>query len=153
MSDFKYDEGDGLVNDLANRGVRVLTRRVHKNAGNQYFVYEFESADEYWIHEDNLIDMTINEEATAKLHAAAEALAESKEAPAGQDPVNHPSHYTQFPVEVIELTRHLDFCSGNVVKYVCRASFKGKELEDLKKARWYLEDRIKQLESETVGAT
>lgn len=65
------------------------------------------------------------------------------------DPVNHPSHYTQYPVEVIELTRHMSFTRGNAVKYVARAGFKGgpeKELEDLKKAKWYLDDDIKQLE-------
>jgi hypothetical protein len=65
------------------------------------------------------------------------------------DPVNHPSHYTQYPVEVIELTRHMTFTRGNSVKYIARAGFKGgpeKELEDLKKARWYIDDDIKQLE-------
>lgn len=73
------------------------------------------------------------------------------------DPVNHPSHYTQYPVEVIELTRHMSFTRGNAVKYIARAGFKGgqdkspvdlkkKELEDLKKARWYVDDDIKQLE-------
>ena len=65
------------------------------------------------------------------------------------DAVNHPSHYTQYPVEVIELTRHMTFTRGNTVKYVARAGYKGgpeKELEDLKKARWYLDDDIAQLE-------
>lgn len=65
------------------------------------------------------------------------------------DAVNHPSHYTQYPVEVIELTRHMSFDRGNAVKYIARAGYKGgpeKELEDLKKARWYIEDDIKQVE-------
>jgi hypothetical protein len=65
------------------------------------------------------------------------------------DAVNHPSHYTQYPVEVIELTRHMTFTRGNSVKYIARAGYKGgpeKELEDLKKAKWYLEDDIKELE-------
>lgn len=65
------------------------------------------------------------------------------------DSVNHPSHYTQYPVEVIELTRHMSFDRGNAVKYIARAGFKGgpeKELEDLKKARWYIDDDIKQVE-------
>lgn len=59
------------------------------------------------------------------------------------DAVNHPSHYTQYPVEVIELTRHMTFNRGNAVKYVARAGFKGgpeKELEDIDKAIWYLND-------------
>lgn len=58
------------------------------------------------------------------------------------DPVSHPSHYTQYPVEVIELTRHMTFADGNVVKYVARSPFKGNRLQDLKKARWYLDDAI-----------
>lgn len=58
--------------------------------------------------------------------------------------VDHPSHYTQFPVEVIEITERLNFCLGNVVKYVCRADFKGRPLEDLKKAAWYLQREIDQ---------
>ena len=61
------------------------------------------------------------------------------------DPVNHPSHYTQYPVEVIELTRHMNFGRGNAVKYIARAGFKGgpeKELQDLEKAAWYIADEI-----------
>lgn len=52
--------------------------------------------------------------------------------------------------EVIDLTEHLSFCAGNVVKYVCRAGKKDsdKHVEDLKKARWYLDreiERVKRL--------
>lgn len=56
---------------------------------------------------------------------------------ANHDPVNHPKHYTQYPVEVIELTEHMGFCLGNAVKYLLRWRFKN-GLEDLKKAQWYL---------------
>lgn len=52
--------------------------------------------------------------------------------------VNHPSHYCQFRHEVIELAELLNFNNGNVVKYVCRAPYKGNAQEDLKKAIWYL---------------
>jgi hypothetical protein len=52
--------------------------------------------------------------------------------------VDHPKHYTMFRHEVIELTSRLNFCDGNFVKYICRAPFKGREIEDLEKARWYL---------------
>jgi hypothetical protein len=64
------------------------------------------------------------------------------------DNVNSPSHYTRFPVEVIELTRHLSFTRGNAVKYIARAGHKdaAKEIEDLKKAIWYIQDDITQLE-------
>lgn len=66
------------------------------------------------------------------------------------DAVHHPSHYTQFPVEVIEITEQLDFCRGNAVKYLCRAGLKSKdtELEDLRKAQWYVERAIEKLKRE-----
>lgn len=61
-----------------------------------------------------------------------------------QDPVNHPSHYTTGGVETIDLieAKKLNFNLGNVVKYVTRADHKGKRLEDLKKAKWYLDREI-----------
>ena len=64
------------------------------------------------------------------------------------DPVNSPSHYTWGPVEVIEITERLGFCLGNVIKYVLRADHKGKPVEDLKKARWYLDREISRREWE-----
>lgn len=64
------------------------------------------------------------------------------------DPVNHPPHYTQHPsgVECIDITEHMNFCRGNAVKYIWRAGEKGSEIEDLKKARWYLDREIARIE-------
>ena len=64
------------------------------------------------------------------------------------DPVNHPAHYKSHPsgIEVIEITEHMNFTLGNVVKYVLRSEHKGNQLEDLKKARWYLHREITRLE-------
>lgn len=66
------------------------------------------------------------------------------------DPVNHPSHYTNHPsgVECIQITRHMGFNIGNVVKYLWRAGLKDSAptLQDLKKAAWYLNDEIKKME-------
>jgi hypothetical protein len=45
----------------------------------------------------------------------------------------------------------MGFALGNVIKYVMRAPFKGHELEDLRKARWYLDDEIKRQESEALA--
>lgn len=53
------------------------------------------------------------------------------------DPVKTPSHYTVYPVEPIAITRHLNFCLGNAVKYVLRAPYKG-GMEDCDKAIQYL---------------
>ena len=62
--------------------------------------------------------------------------------------VNHPPHYNAGKIEVIDaiVDWGLDFIEGNVVKYITRAKHKGDELDDLKKARWYLDYLIKQLE-------
>lgn len=63
------------------------------------------------------------------------------------DNVSHPPYYANGwtnSAEVIDLTEHLSFCAGNVVKYVCRAGRKNpdKHVEDLEKARWYLDREI-----------
>jgi len=64
------------------------------------------------------------------------------------DNITHPSHYTYGKIECIDfiMDKRLDFCLGNVVKYIVRAGHKGNELEDLKKARQYLDFEIKALE-------
>ena len=64
------------------------------------------------------------------------------------DPVNHPSHYTDGKIEVIDFIFDKgfgkDFCLGNAIKYISRAGKKDpeKEIEDLRKAVWYLEHYI-----------
>ncbi|MFI2909438.1 DUF3310 domain-containing protein [Streptomyces sp. PDY-4] len=67
------------------------------------------------------------------------------------DAVNHPSHYTWLPngIEVIDLTEHLSFNRGNAVKYIARAGRKNSatELEDLRKARWYIDREISRMEN------
>jgi len=75
------------------------------------------------------------------------------------DMVNHPKHYTSHPsgVECIEITRHYCFSIGNAIKYLWRAGLKAeqgmqdkqKEIQDLEKAIWYINDRIKQLKGES----
>lgn len=75
------------------------------------------------------------------------------------DMVNHPSHYTWLKekcgIEVIDVTRWLDFNIGNAVKYLLRAGHKtekgltnkDKAIQDLEKAIWYITDKINQLKS------
>lgn len=60
------------------------------------------------------------------------------------DAVDHPAHYQGNGLEVIDVIEAfgLGFRLGNVVKYVLRAEKKDATLEDLKKARWYLEREI-----------
>lgn len=63
------------------------------------------------------------------------------------DPVNHPRHYTKHPsgVECIQITEHMTFNLGNAVKYIWRADLKGKQVEDLKKAVWYINREIERI--------
>lgn len=67
------------------------------------------------------------------------------------DPVNRPSHYTEGrkfeTIEVIE-DWDLGFCLGNAVKYISRAGRKSNQIEDLKKAVWYVERQIEALKAE-----
>jgi hypothetical protein len=65
------------------------------------------------------------------------------------DPVNSPPHYNSHPsgVECIQITEHMGFCLGNAIKYLWRADEKGKAVEDLKKARWYIDREIAKRES------
>lgn len=67
-----------------------------------------------------------------------------------KEAVNHPQHYgcenNQYEaIKVIEAW-DLDFCLGNTVKYISRAGKKDNIVQDLKKAKWYLERKIAQLE-------
>lgn len=77
--------------------------------------------------------------------------------------VEHPAHYTWLKelcdIEVIDITRHMNFNLGNVIKYVLRSGHKSeqgmsdkqKQIEDLKKARFYIDDEIRRLENNKEG--
>lgn len=72
-----------------------------------------------------------------------------------KDSVNHPSHYNSHPsgIECISIAQHYNFCIGNAIKYLWRAGLKSdeklskkeKQIEDLKKAIWYIKQEIKLL--------
>jgi len=68
------------------------------------------------------------------------------------DNINHPAHYTGFSngAEVIDITENLNFNRGNAIKYLARAGAKdpAKELEDLRKAEWYVKREIQRIEGQ-----
>ena len=70
-----------------------------------------------------------------------------------EERVNHPAHYLQGNRETIEVIKDVTnegfepYCVGNIVKYVCRYKHKN-GVEDLKKAKWYLERLITEVENE-----
>jgi hypothetical protein len=69
------------------------------------------------------------------------------------DPVNHPAHYTSHPakIECIQITEHMTFCLGNAVKYIWRAGLKSDDaVQDLEKARFYIDREIKRLKGEAA---
>ena len=72
---------------------------------------------------------------------------EVKVTPKKEDVINHPSHYTRGNIEVIDFIedQQLPYHLGNVIKYIARAGHKGDKLEDLKKARWYLDRYINEV--------
>lgn len=72
------------------------------------------------------------------------------------DPVEHPQHYTKFKVECIDIMEMIfgiktvmSFCLCNAFKYLFRCFHKKNTLEDIKKARWYLDKYIQLHEKET----
>ena len=73
----------------------------------------------------------------------------SKQFANANDPVNHPSHYTQGKIECIDfiMDKKLNFCRGNAIKYMVRAGIKdkSKEVEDLQKAIFYLNREIENI--------
>ena len=70
--------------------------------------------------------------------------------------VNSPAHYNSGKIEVIDFIedQQLGFCLGNAIKYISRAGKKdkSKEVEDLKKALWYINRRIKELDKTEIVA-
>lgn len=71
------------------------------------------------------------------------------------DPVNHPKHYTSHPsgVECITVTEHMGFNLGNAVTYIWRCDLKNDEIEDLKKAAWYIQREITKREQARINKT
>ena len=65
------------------------------------------------------------------------------------DPVNNPTHYTIGGIETIDFieAKKLGYNLGNVVKYITRADHKSNKLQDLRKAQWYLEREIFNVEN------
>lgn len=77
------------------------------------------------------------------------------------DPVNHPEHYTSSEakceccgkhIECIDITQHMNFCTGNAVKYIWRAEKKGNFAQDIRKAIWYLQKELDREVPETREA-
>ena len=77
-----------------------------------------------------------------------EAIKEWVDVKEENDVVNKPKHYTEHPsgIECIQVTEHMGFNLGNAVKYIWRCDLKRDAIEDLKKAKWYIEREISKRE-------
>lgn len=71
------------------------------------------------------------------------------------DMVNHPPHYKAHPsgVECIEIVEWFPFNIGNAIKYLWRHDEKGNPIEDLRKAKWYIDREITSLSNMEERAT
>ena len=90
---------------------------------------------------------TIYDRMSQKVYKSHESFSEP-------DMVNHPNHYTVGGVETLDVieaklsqSEFQGYCLGNILKYLMRAGYKGKQLEDLKKAQFYLNRMIDSYES------
>lgn len=65
--------------------------------------------------------------------------------------VDHPEHYNSHPsgIECIDVVEHMSFNVGNAMKYLWREGLKDNSIEDLRKAKWYIEREISKREKET----
>ena len=70
------------------------------------------------------------------------------------DSINHPKHYNinwagEQAIETYDYINSwkMGYAEGNIIKYVSRHKYKGKALQDLKKARWYLDKMIEEVEA------
>jgi len=112
--------------------------------------WETRGHDSAYCPQHRLVPLSeLSAEQVLKAKQVLDGMARVKEWGNEQDMVNHPKHYNAGKFEVIDVIDDwkLNFARGCVVKYVARAQHKGTELEDLKKAAWYLNYEIEQLES------
>ena len=89
-----------------------------------------------WVKRDLYI-----KEASMPLNEAIKEWVDCKEE---DDVVNKPKHYTEHPsgIECIQVTEHMGFNLGNAIKYIWRCDLKKDAIEDLKKAKWYIDREI-----------
>ena len=81
-----------------------------------------------------------------------EAIKEWVDCKEEEDVVNRPPHYTEHPsgIECIQITEHMGFNLGNAIKYIWRCDLKKDAIEDLKKAKWYIDREISKREKHHI---
>lgn len=109
--------------------------------------------DDWRLEEDGLYHVLPHDELVARSYAVLDDHFGPLSLVSGpnEDVINQPSHYTSHPsgIECIQVTEHMNFNRGNAVKYIWRADDKGDPIENLQKARWYVDREISRLENRT----
>lgn len=140
-------DNNGVFNeDYVRNGTKGVIESIDKDI-NRYCI----KIDDYFIKSQYCKRQYTSYNSDLKL--VTETIPESKAEPGFvfkmEDVVNRPSHYTQGKIEVIDFIedQQLLFHESQVIKYVSRARYKGNELQDLKKAKFYLDRKIQKLEN------
>jgi hypothetical protein len=86
----------------------------------------------------------IHKDASKPLSEAVKEWVDLDHSEWANDSVHKPKHYTEHPsgIECIEVTEHMGFNLGNAIKYIWRCDLKKDAIEDLKKAKWYIDREI-----------
>lgn len=87
-------------------------------------------------------------EAAKPLSEAVKEWVDSDHSDWANDSIHKPKHYTEHPsgIECIQVTEHMGFNLGNAIKYIWRCDLKLDAIEDLKKAKWYIDREISKRE-------
>ena len=87
-------------------------------------------------------------DAAKPLSEAVKEWVDSDHSEWANDSIHKPKHYTEHPsgIECIQVTEHMGFNLGNAIKYIWRCDLKKDAIEDLKKAKWYIEREINKRE-------
>jgi hypothetical protein len=152
----------GLKNhELIERLKKELAEKEVQIAELEETVYRLENEARYWAGEAETLNVEVEkylEERDALLQTVERAV-DADPQPPHHDPVSHPAHYTAGKVECIDaiesatvgLTGGLAYNTGAAIKYLWRWSRKG-GAEDLRKARWYVDRLIAEVETQCFGS-
>lgn len=130
--------GTGVSKELTCEGCGVTFVHKKEKAQGRWPKYCPECLPKYSkVPKKKEVDVTL-------ANMIAKTLGEPEVKVVEEDVINHPSYYTRGKIEVIDFIedQQLPYHLGNVIKYIARAGYKGDKLEDLKKARWYLDRYI-----------
>ena len=136
------EQGDKEVLDQEEGGCSHINRERLADNGPK------SAGNIYWCSDCGAISISPEDGQVFRWHQPIQAEY-SRSCTRDEDPIGHPSHYTQHPsgLECIQITEHMCFCLGNAIKYIWRADLKNDAIEDLKKARWYIDREINRREN------